>query len=965
MSFSAIKKVISMAFLIGMPFYMWPLQQYTSEQKTQAVPAIIITNQNERLLNAASRGDLRNVQASLERGANSNATDSAGNSALMRAIINVRPEVIDFLLNYPGVDINIKDATGNSAVVMAAFAGLSQVVATLLGKGADRQPLDDMKVKEKLRSFIQGRAMLVAPLESDEARRLRSAFYRTAYPQVLRVLHEYEGQLRSAIEQSVSLAYDWDAQEKEKEQKEREQKTHSAVGGQSEVVTSLIQGYCGVPESSKVIKFLDAARKGDAAQVKSLLEEGIDPNVRDAKGVTALMYALANIPDDSHSAVSTTYEQQKYARYYDVVKLLFDYGANIADKDTQGNSAFSYVLQAKSPEEVSLDQQDQIRKRIFSVLFGQTERDPRTLEWRTTRGRDLNGQELEETALFSKQNQDFVERMRIAQLLLSAQDFKLPADEILLSKAIGFHDWYMFKALLAAGAYDPQDLTTDRVIVMDDPQFFRELTRTYKQELLDKDKKLAWRNIARLGNKNHMLEFFTRLDQDLIAAAINNDTAAVYDALNRGAYPDAIDIVFGNATPLMYAAGNGNSQIILALLRFKADINLPNENGISPLMWAALMHKPEAVKLLLDQGANPDSTDNTGRTFFAIAQTYPHNSPVRKAAEQLTACRALLLAAAQGDENRVKELLVQDRSLVNCHYQDSYPLAAAIWGGNLGIVSELLQAGADPIGKKGLSNLSRAILKENVAIVNALLQAGADPFVTEITDITPEDYVRASNNRDTISLIEQYHRWRVAFFKALLDRNQKQAFELFNQSPVFVNARDQHGRTPLRLALDNQLWDIAHTLYTYGANINENFNEKEITPLMQAANQGNEQAVEFLLGHKAAIDAKDHRGLTALAYAAKADRSNIVQLLLDAGTDLSLRDYTGHDVLEDVHNPALVKLITDTRTAREHHAKYAAELKRTVDLMRLKEQLDQEEYEMSDLSQAGPVTSPSKRQRKE
>lgn len=951
MCFSAIKKVISMAFLMGMPLYMWSLQQYTPEQKAQAVPAIIITNQNERLLTAAAQGDLHNVQASLERGANSNAIDSAGNSALMRAIINVRPEVIDFLLNYPGVDINIKDPIGSSAVVMAAFAGLPQVVKTLLERGADRQPLDDMKVKDKLRSFIQDRA--------------HSVLYRAPYPQVLRSLHEYEGQLRSAIEQGISLAYGSHAEEKEREQKEHEQKTHSAVGGQSEVVTSLIQGYCGVPESSKVIKFLDAARKGDAAQVKSLVEEGIDPNARDAKGVTALMYALANIPNDSHSAVPAEQKQQKYSRYYDVVKLLFDYGAGIADKDHLGQSAFSYIFRLKSPEEVSLDQQDPIRKRIFTILIGQTERDPRTLEWRTTRGRDLNEQELEETALFSKQNQDFAERMRIVQLLLSAEDFKLPADEALLSKAIDLNDWYMFKALLAAGAYDPQDLTTSRVITKDDPQFFRELTRTYKQELLDKDKKLAWRNFARVENRNRMLEFFNHLDQDLITAAKNNDVAAVYDALNRGAYPDALDTAFGNATPLLYAAGSGNNRTILALLRFKADINLPNEQGITPLMWAALVHKPEAVKLLVEQGANADSADNTGRTFFTIAQTYPHNSPVRKGAEQLTACRALLLAAAQGDENRVKELLAQDRSLVNCHYQDSYPLAAAIWSGNLGVVSLLLKEGADPIGQRGLSNLSRAILKENVAIVSALLQAGADPFITEITDITPEDYARASSNRDIIALIEQYHRWRGAFFKAVLDRNEKRAFELLNQSPVYVNARDQHGRTPLRVALDNQLWDVAHALYTRGANINENFNEKEVTPLMQAASQGNVQAVQFLLRHKAAVDAKDHQGLTALAYAAKADHSNIVQLLLDAGTDLSLRDYTGHDVVEDVHNPALVKLITDTRTAREQHAKYAAELKRIVDLMRLKEQLDQEEYEMSDATQASPATSASKRQRKE
>jgi uncharacterized protein len=59
----------------------------------------------------------------------------------------------------------------------------------------------------------------------------------------------------------------------------------------------------------------DAARKGDAAIVKKLLDEGVDVNTKYRYGATALFYAC----DRGH---------------VDVVKLLIDRGADIHVKDT-------------------------------------------------------------------------------------------------------------------------------------------------------------------------------------------------------------------------------------------------------------------------------------------------------------------------------------------------------------------------------------------------------------------------------------------------------------------------------------------------------------------------------------------------------------------------------------------------------------------------------------------------------
>jgi ankyrin repeat protein len=70
----------------------------------------------------------------------------------------------------------------------------------------------------------------------------------------------------------------------------------------------------------------DAARKGDAAIVKKLLDEGVDVNTKYRYGATALSYAC----DRGH---------------LDVVKLLLDRGADVHVKDTfYGNTPLSWAV---------------------------------------------------------------------------------------------------------------------------------------------------------------------------------------------------------------------------------------------------------------------------------------------------------------------------------------------------------------------------------------------------------------------------------------------------------------------------------------------------------------------------------------------------------------------------------------------------------------------------------------------
>src|SRR6476646_6940351 len=66
---------------------------------------------------------------------------------------------------------------------------------------------------------------------------------------------------------------------------------------------------------TKAEQLQDAARKGDAATVKKLLDEGVDVNTRFRYNATALFYAC----DHGH---------------LEVLKVLLDKGADMGSKDT-------------------------------------------------------------------------------------------------------------------------------------------------------------------------------------------------------------------------------------------------------------------------------------------------------------------------------------------------------------------------------------------------------------------------------------------------------------------------------------------------------------------------------------------------------------------------------------------------------------------------------------------------------
>ncbi len=74
-------------------------------------------------------------------------------------------------------------------------------------------------------------------------------------------------------------------------------------------------------------------------------------------------------------------------------------------------------------------------------------------------------------------------------------------------------------------------------------------------------------------------------------------------------------------------------------------------------------------------------------------------------------------------------------------------------------------------------------------------------------------------------------------------------------------------------------------------------NKNGHTPLMDAAKEGDVEAVKDLLHRGADVDAKSSKGKTALHYAAANGKVEAVNLLIASGADLNARDRDWHTPL--------------------------------------------------------------------
>ena len=186
-------------------------------------------------------------------------------------------------------------------------------------------------------------------------------------------------------------------------------------------------------------------------------------------------------------------------------------------------------------------------------------------------------------------------------------------------------------------------------------------------------------------------------------------------------------------TPLSWAAENGHEAVVKLLLTRDAEADSKDENGRTPLSWAAENGHEAVVKLLITRDAKANSKDNYGRTPLLWAAKNGHEAVVKLLVERDDTeadskdeygRTPLSWAAENGHEAVVKLLITRD---AKANSKDKYgrtPLSFAAGNGHEAVVKLLIERDDVEVDRKdqySRTPLSFAARNGHEAVVKLLL----------------------------------------------------------------------------------------------------------------------------------------------------------------------------------------------------------------------------------------------------
>ena len=198
-----------------------------------------------------------------------------------------------------------------------------------------------------------------------------------------------------------------------------------------------------------------------------------------------------------------------------------------------------------------------------------------------------------------------------------------------------------------------------------------------------------------------------------------------------GPRQEDIDIPDKNGwTALMWAAGSDVPDAVEYLLQKGADLKRRAPDGRTALHFAAASGAAQTAALLLEHGAEIGAADAKGATPLEWALRWEH----REVAETLLAGMPVTqdtfrLALEAGSTKAVDRILKVEPSRVHSEIDGSAPLHLAIRAKYEGLIDLLIERGADvnALDQSGFSPLSLAVVIDSPGIVERLLAGGADP----------------------------------------------------------------------------------------------------------------------------------------------------------------------------------------------------------------------------------------------
>jgi len=333
------------------------------------------------------------------------------------------------------------------------------------------------------------------------------------------------------------------------------------------------------------------------------------------------------------------------------------------------------------------------------------------------------------------------------------------------------------------------------------------------------------------------------------------------------------------------------------------DISLLNEEGLSPLLYSIQSGFVTGTEILLEKGADPNSSDPFGYT-------------------------ALMYAVDKKDRNLI-ELLLTNKAEIN--KQNKYGSTSLIYAYQSGwqeVITFLVFSGGDPgikdkyskslwqyMLENGDESLYMVLLnsekksdfalhRENLPLIlekrmNALLLRMTDMYKKQIFDGTESSLLFNSistGNSQALTLllklganIYSTDSQNRDIWDAALDSGKKDLIEVLSKEKRILEYRDGYGRTPFSRACMMEFTDAMDILYRAGGDP-ESRDMNDLTPYLLASRDNLLQSLKWLNDRGIRTDVHNKFGWGGIHLAAYNNHLETLKWMDDNGISLTETD---------------------------------------------------------------------------
>ncbi|XP_046581218.1 serine/threonine-protein phosphatase 6 regulatory ankyrin repeat subunit C-like [Haliotis rubra] len=654
-------------------------------------------------------------------------------------------------------------------------------------------------------------------------------------------------------------------------------------------------------------------RQGHCKFLKLFLEKGVDPNIPDKLGRTALHYA------SDHSENSS-------------VKVLLDHGADPDVQDLWGmtslhcasskkGSVFKDTLPLLLEKSLKLNVQDSRGK---TTLHYASEIRCSGLKLLLDHGadpclRDQQGM----TALHCASPKHRCNMEAFQMLLKSGVDPNVIDEQgrTALHYASENSDKKSIKLLLDRGAdpsvQDLQGMTSLHCAATNSYGALQTLIdRGVDPNILDKKRRTALHYASERDSEDSVKLLLDRCAdpgvQDLqgmsalhCAVHLRHYRSDVLPILlEKGIHPNCLDKQ--GKTALHYASENSTKECVKLLLEYNADPGVQDIHGMTSLHCAAKAkdNSCDILEILLRKSVGSNIVDKKGRT-------------------------ELHYVSEHSDKESVKLLLDHeaDPGVQDIHGMSSLHCAAKAKDNSYDILEILLEKSVDPnlLDKKGRTALHYVSEHSDTESVKLLLDHEADPGVKDIHGMTSLHCAAKAryNSCDILEiLLEKSVGPNILDKKGLTALHSVSECDSADSVKFLVDrcadsgVQDLQGMSALNCAVHLHRFrcDVLPILLEKGKYPNL-LDKQGRTALHYASEHSNKKSVKLLLDHEADPGVQDLQGMTCLHCAAKNRYSyDILEILLEKNVDPNLLDKKGRTALHyasEHSNKESVKLLLD------------------------------------------------------